>query len=67
MIKLGKVGVSLTCDICGEEIDGFDTFDDALDYSREEGWESDIGETLDLTEDYIDICPRCVEKIKNTK
>ena len=22
----------LVCDICGKEIDGFDTFDDALDY-----------------------------------
>lgn len=49
----------LVCDICGEEIDGFDTFDDALDYSREEGWESKRGEQLDLKDGWVDICPKC--------
>ena len=49
----------LVCDICGEEIDGFDTFDDALDYSREEGWESKCGERLDLQYGWIDVCPKC--------
>ncbi|MCM8710517.1 hypothetical protein M2651_05690 [Clostridium sp. SYSU_GA19001] len=49
----------LICDMCGEEVNGFKTFEDALEYGRPNGWESDIGERLDLTTGYIDICPRC--------
>lgn len=49
----------LICDICGEEVDGFETFYYALDYTQDEGWESKIGERLDLSEGYIDICPIC--------
>ena len=41
MIKLGKVGVTLICDICGEEIDGFLGFEDAVAHKRSEGWKSE--------------------------
>lgn len=53
---------ALICDVCGEEVNGFETFEDALDYAQNEGWESDIGKRLDLAEGYIDICPRCEER-----
>lgn len=49
----------LVCDICGEEVGDFDTFDDALDYSRDEVWKSDRGEQLNLEDGWIDICPIC--------
>lgn len=49
----------LVCDICGEEIDGFETFQDALDYKESEGWESKRGERLDLKDGWIDVCPKC--------
>lgn len=49
----------LACDICGEEVKDFDSFDDALDYKDEEGWISDRGEQLDLKYGWIDICPSC--------
>jgi len=49
----------LACDICGEEIAGFETFQDALDYKISEGWESKCGEQLDLQYGWIDVCPNC--------
>ena len=49
----------LVCDICGEEIDGFDTFDEALGYKDSEGWRSERGQQLDLKDGWIDICPIC--------
>ena len=33
----------LVCDVCGEEVTGFDTFDRALDYKDKEGWKSRRG------------------------
>jgi len=53
---------TLVCDVCGEEVDNFDSFDDALTYIQQNGWESDFGETLDLQDDIIDICPNCLEE-----
>jgi hypothetical protein len=53
---------TLVCDICGEEVTGFDTFDDALDYKTEEGWKSKQGEQLDLKEGWIDVCPNCLRR-----
>ena len=41
MIKLGHVGVTLTCDICGEEVGGFLDFEDAIAHKRREGWKSE--------------------------
>ena len=49
----------LACDICGEEITGFETFQDALDYKISEGWGSKRGEQLDLKDGWIDVCPNC--------
>ena len=56
MIKLGKVGVSLTCDICGEEIDGFLDFENAVAHKRSEGWKSEKHKG-----EWQDICPECQE------
>ena len=52
----------LVCDICGEEVTGFDTFDRALDYKDKEGWKSRRGEQLDLKDGFVDICPACIER-----
>lgn len=49
----------LVCDVCGEEVNGFESFDDALDYVQEEGWGSEKGLQLNLEYGYIDICPDC--------
>lgn len=52
----------LVCDICGEEVNGFDTFDEALDYKEEKDWKSRRGKQLDLKDGWIDICPACIER-----
>jgi len=56
-IEYGKY--FLACDICGEEITGFETFGDVLGYKISEGWGSKRGEQLDLKDGWIDVCPRC--------
>lgn len=52
----------LVCDICGKEVTGFDTFDDALDYKDKEGWKSRRGQQLDLKEGFVDVCSNCIER-----
>lgn len=52
----------LVCDICGEEVTGFDTFDEALEHKSKEGWRSRRGQQLDLKEGFVDICPACIER-----
>jgi len=47
-------GYTLTCDICGEEID-FDDFYEAVDYKKENGWIS----RKDKYGYWEDICPDC--------
>ena len=44
----------LVCDECGREVKYFNTFDEAVEYKRENGWKSkkDDGE-------WITICPDC--------
>jgi len=49
----------LVCDVCGEEVGGFDDWEDALDYKTQEVWRSGRGEQLDLKNEWIDICPKC--------
>lgn len=49
----------LVCDICGEEVTGFESFEDALDHKSEDGWQSKRGEQLNLVHGWIDICPKC--------
>jgi hypothetical protein len=56
MIKLGRVGVSLTCDICGEEIDGLYDFENAAAHKKETGWISEK-----YRGEWQDICPECQE------
>lgn len=56
MIKLGKVGVALICDICGEEIDGFFDLENAVAHKRSEGWKSEKHKG-----EWQDICPECQE------
>ena len=56
MIKLGKVGVSLICDICGEEIDGFLDFENAVAHKKETGWKSEK-----YKGEWQDVCPECQE------
>lgn len=53
----------LICDVCGEEVTGFDCFDDALDYLENNDWDCKHGTQLNLVEGYIDICPNC-QKVK---
>lgn len=62
MIAMEYGKFTLICDVCGEEVQGFDTFDDALDYKTEEGWRSKQGEQLDLKEGWVDVCPSCLKK-----
>lgn len=49
----------LVCDVCGEEVTGFNSFDDALEYKNDEGWQSEHGEQLDLKDGWVDLCPKC--------
>ena len=48
-------GYWLICDICGQEHD-FETFDEAIDYKRENGWISEK-----YKGEWQDICPECQE------
>lgn len=48
-------GYWLVCDICGKEHD-FETFDDALDYKKENGWISEK-----YKGEWQDVCPECQE------
>ena len=56
MIRLGKAGVALICDICGEEIGGFLGFEDAVAHKKETGWTSEK-----YRGEWQDICPECQE------
>ena len=49
-----RLGYTLTCDECGEEID-FYSFMEAVDYKKENGWKS----RKDRYGDWEDICPNC--------
>lgn len=44
----------LVCDNCDKE-EAFDTFTDAIDYAREEGWK-----TVKVTSDFEHYCDECV-------
>ena len=54
MINKGNYGYKLTCEICGYETDGFDTFQEAVDYKKDEGWKSQK-----VADGWEDICPEC--------
>ena len=46
----------LSCDICGESVGGFDSFDEARDYTRDNGWviSKKDGE-------WLNVCPSCID------
>ena len=56
MIIPGKIGVTLICDICGEEIDGFLESKDIIAHKKETGWKSEK-----YRGEWQDICPECQE------
>lgn len=56
MIDKEYGGYCLTCDICGEEVDGFDDYYDAVEYKKDNGW---ISRKIDG--EWHDICPDCKE------
>ena len=46
----------LSCDICGENVDGFDSFDEAERYTKENGW------VISRTDGgWVNICPPCID------
>ena len=54
--KQGK-NFELVCDYCGNTQD-FDTFDEALDFIEDEGWNKT---NLDGT--WYNLCPECIEEL----
>ena len=49
-------GYSLTCDVCGETIEDFEVFQDAVDYKKENGWKS----RKNKYGEWEDVCPECI-------
>lgn len=48
----------LCCDMCGKRVEGFKSFQDAIDYKIKENWE-----TCKIGSDWEDYCPICSEDI----
>lgn len=47
---------TLICDSnCGEEVEGFSEFDDAVKYKKQNGWTSVRGESGE----WYELCPEC--------
>ena len=53
-------GYDLSCDVCGEIIEDFDNFYDAVEYKKDNGWSS----RKTLYGDWEDVCPDCLEKVR---
>ncbi len=51
----------LICDICEDESEaiGFLEFDEAVEYKKDNGWQS---ERDWISDEWIDICPDCQEQ-----
>lgn len=49
--------VELACDICGYTVTSFDSFQEAVDYKKEDGWKSQKHKG-----EWEDICPECQEE-----
>ena len=47
-------GYSLECEVCGKTIDNFETFYDAVEYKKENGWKS-----VKVNGAWEDRCPDC--------
>ena len=54
MIEKNNYGYKLICDICGYETDGFDTFQEAVEYKKDGEWKSQK-----VADGWEDICPNC--------
>lgn len=54
MIEHSSNKIELTCDICGHCVSGFDDFQEAVDYKKENGWKS-----TRYRGEWEDICPMC--------
>lgn len=48
----------LYCDMCGECVTGFNSFEDAIAFKRKEGWA-----TVKIGDDWENYCPICSEDI----
>lgn len=53
MIQRTNNGYELICDECGYSVTGMDTFDEAVEYKKEDGWKSmrQDGEWKDVCQD----------------
>lgn len=47
-----------TCDMCEEELDPTDTFDEAKSQVDEEGWTTKKVET-----EWVNLCPTCAKEV----
>ena len=47
---------TLICDECERKVKGFDSFMDAVDYKKENGWKN-----KNESGEWIDRCPNCAE------
>ena len=54
MIENKNSNYELTCDICGYSVTGCDTFQEAVDYKKENGWKSQK-----VSDGWDDVCPDC--------
>ena len=52
----------LVCDICGHEVKGLDSFDEAVDYKKDDGWISRRSKSLNSRGEWLDTCKYCLEK-----
>ncbi len=51
---------TLSCDCCGLLVMlDFDTFDDAIDYARHEGWK-----TIRKHGEWLNLCPECAGELE---
>lgn len=60
-----NIGYDLICDNCGEIVEDFDEFMEAVTYAKEEGWR-----TIKNGNDWYHLCPDCktpsvIEKFKS--
>ena len=52
--KRGEGRYVLVCDECGHEVKYFDTFQEAVDYKKENSWRSKKD-----GDEWLDVCPDC--------
>ena len=50
----GEWKYALICDECGHEVKYFNTFDEAVEYKKENGWKSKR-----VDGEWVNVCPDC--------